>query len=339
MTDRKTLKATVLGGGSWGSALGMQLARMGHNTIIWEYDRVLAEAHQAARENTRYLPDIPWPTNLTMTNNMAEALSCADIVIAVVPSQTMRATMKIAAPLLNEKSILCVASKGVEQGSLMTMDEVICETIPSKWHDKIAVLSGPSFAFEVAHGMPTAVVVAGKNEEIADTVATAFHGGAFRVYHSTDVVGVEMGGALKNVMAIACGIADGAGFGHNTRAALITRGLAEITRLAVSRKANPLTLAGLAGMGDLVLTCTGDLSRNRQVGLALGKGKSLDQILEELGQVAEGVATAKSAHDLGKKMGVDLPLTDQIYKIIYENKPVQEALGELLGRDRKAELD
>jgi glycerol-3-phosphate dehydrogenase (NAD(P)+) len=221
----------------------------------------------------------------------------------------------------------------------MTMDEVICETIPAAWHEKIAVLSGPSFALEVAHGMPTAVVVAGKNEDIADTVATAFHGGSFRVYHSTDVVGVEMGGALKNVMAIACGIADGAGFGHNTRAALITRGLAEITRLAVARNANPLTLAGLAGMGDLVLTCTGDLSRNRQVGLALGQGKSLEQILEELGQVAEGVATARSAHNLGIKMGVDLPLTDQIYQIIYENKPVQEALGELLGRERKAELD
>tara|TARA_B110000037_G_scaffold207129_1_gene253784 strand:- start:380 stop:1333 length:954 start_codon:yes stop_codon:yes gene_type:complete len=317
----------------------MQLARMDHNTVIWEYDREMAEAHQAARENTRYLPNIPWPSNLSMTNNMAEALKSADIVIAVVPSQTMRATMTMAAPFLNEKSIICVASKGVEQGSLMTMDEVLCETIPAMWHEKIAVLSGPSFALEVAHGMPTAVVVAGKNEDIADTVATAFHGGSFRVYHSTDVVGVEMGGALKNVVAIACGISDGAGFGHNTRAALITRGLAEITRLAVARKANPLTLSGLAGMGDLVLTCTGDLSRNRQVGLALGKGKNLTQILEELGQVAEGVATARSAHNLGKKMGVDLPLTDQIYQIIYENKPVQEALGELLGRERKAELD
>jgi len=339
LKNRKNLNATVLGGGSWGSALGMQLARQGHETIIWEYDRELAEAHQAAGENTRYLPNIPWPQNLSMTNNMAEALENADIVVAVVPSQTMRATMTAAAPFLNKKSVICVASKGVEQGSLMTMDEVIKETVPQGWHDKITVLSGPSFALEVARGMPTAVVVAGWDEKIADTVATAFHGGSFRVYHSSDVVGVEMGGALKNVMAIACGIADGAGFGHNTRAALITRGLAEITRLAVARSANPLTLAGLAGMGDLVLTCTGDLSRNRQVGLALGQGKSLEQILKELGQVAEGVATARSAHNLGKKMGVDLPLTDQIYQIIHENKPVHDALGELLGRERKAELD
>ena len=274
-----------------------------------------------------------------MTGNLEDALQGAEIVLAVVPSQTMRSTMTAAAAFVPKNAILCIASKGVEQNSLMTMDEVLCDVLDPVHHEKIAVLSGPSFALELAQEKATAVVVASKSETLAESTAEAFHGGNFRVYHSTDVIGVEMGGAIKNVMAIACGICDGAGLGTNCRAALITRGLAEITRLAVARGANPLTLAGLAGMGDLVLTCTGDLSRNRRVGLGLGKGKDLADILEELGQVAEGVMTARSAYNLGLRTEVDMPITREVYAMLYESKPVPVALRDLLGRQRKAELD
>jgi glycerol-3-phosphate dehydrogenase (NAD(P)+) len=312
---------------------------MGHQVRIWEFDRALAEAHQAARENLRYLPGIPFPENLYMTGDLKAALEGVELVLAVVPSQTMRPCMEAAARWIPEDAILCIASKGVEQNSLMTMDEVLCDVLPTVHHDRIAVLSGPSFALELAQEKTTAVVVASNSPALAETTAGVFHGGNFRVYHSDDVVGVEMGGALKNVMAIACGICDGAGLGTNCRAALITRGLAEITRLAVARGANPLTLSGLAGMGDLVLTCTSDLSRNRRVGLGLGEGRSLDDILEELGQVAEGVMTARSAYNLGRKAGIDMPITREVYAIIYEGKPVPEALRNLLGRERKAELD
>jgi glycerol-3-phosphate dehydrogenase (NAD(P)+) len=333
------MRICVLGGGSWGTALGLHSARLGHSVCIWEFDPALAQVHQAARENIRYLPGIPFPDNLKMCGDLQEALSEAEMVLLVVPSQTMRATLHAATDWIPKDAILCVASKGVEQNSLMTMDEVICDVLGDGLKDRIAVLSGPSFALELAQGKTTAVVVASKNPQLAEITAGVFHGGNFRVYHSDDVVGVEMGGALKNVMAIACGICDGAGLGTNCRAALITRGLAEITRLAVARGANPLTLAGLAGMGDLVLTCTGDLSRNRRVGLALGKGQSLDSILAELGQVAEGVMTARSAYNLGKKAQVDMPITREVYAMLYEGKPVPQALGDLLGRDRKAERD
>jgi len=328
-----------LGGGSWGTALGFHSARLGHSVCIWEFDPQLAEAHEAARENVRYLPGIPFPDGLRMSGSLEEALAGAELVLAVVPSQNMRDTMKLAAQWIPDEAILCIASKGVEQNSLMTMDEVLCDVLGEENHKRIAVLSGPSFALELAEGKTTAVVVASKDPALAEKTAGVFHGGNFRVYHSEDVIGVEMGGALKNVMAIACGICDGAGLGTNCRAALITRGLAEITRLSVARGANPLTLAGLAGMGDLVLTCTGDLSRNRRVGLGLGQGRPLDEILDELGQVAEGVMTARSAYNLGRKAGVDMPITQEVYAMIYEGKPVPEALRDLLGRQRKAELD
>lgn len=333
------MRVCVLGGGSWGTALGLHSARIGHRTTIWEYDSELAAAHQAARENSRYLPGISFPETLMMTGSLEEALAGAEIVLAVVPSQTMRSTMQNAAEFLPKGATLCIASKGVEQNSLMTMDEVLCDVLDPVHHSQIAVLSGPSFALELAQEKATAVVVASKSEALAEQTAEAFHAGNFRVYHSTDMVGVEMGGAIKNVMAIACGICDGAGLGTNCRAALITRGLAEITRLAVARGANPLTLAGLAGMGDLVLTCTGDLSRNRRVGLGLGQGKSLTTILDELGQVAEGVMTARSAYNLGIRTEVDMPITREVYAMLYEAKPVPVALSDLLGRQRKAELD
>ncbi len=333
------MQCAVLGGGSWGTALAIQLARKGYPVRQWDRRPERAARHHEARENLQYLPGHRFPPSLAVTGDLAAALAGAELVVAVVPSQVMRSVMEAAGPHVAPGAAICCASKGVETGTLATMDEVLRAVLPERLHGAISVLSGPSFAKEVARGLPTAVVVAAEDEAVADRVAGAFHGEAFRVYHSQDVVGVELGGALKNVMAIACGISDGAGLGHNARAALITRGLAEITRLAVARGANPLTLSGLAGMGDLVLTCTGDLSRNRRVGLALGQGRTLEEILGELGQVAEGVVTARSARNLGRRVGVEMPITEQVYSVLYEGLPVAEGLQALLGRRRRPELD
>ncbi len=333
------VNVAVLGAGSWGTALGMQLARCGHRARVWDHQAQRARSHAEARENLQYLPGVAFPDGMDVGADLAWALEDAGLLLLVVPSQSMREVVTRAMPHIPAGIPICCAAKGVEQETLMTMDEVLWELLPGTFHQGITVLSGPSFAFEVARDMPTAVVVAGSDADIAHTVAETFHGGHFRVYDSTDVVGVEMGGALKNIMAIACGICDGAGLGMNARAALITRGLAEISRLAVARGANPMTLGGLAGMGDLVLTCTGDLSRNRRVGLGLGEGRQLQDILEDLGQVAEGVVTARSARNLGRSVGVEMPITEQMYLMLYEGKPVPEAVRDLMGRQRRRELD
>jgi len=331
------MQVSVIGAGSWGTALAMQLARAGNRVRMWDRKPARAAAMQRERENSRYLPGLRFPDGLSVSPDLAEVLDGAELVVEVVPSQTVRAVMTDALPLIPDGATICCASKGIEQGTLMTMEEVLREVFPEEAHQRLCFLSGPSFAKEVAADQPTAVVVAGRGEAATERVAQAFHAGNFRVYHTDDIVGAELGGALKNIIAIACGAADGLGMGLNARAGLMTRGLAEITRLAVARGANPLTLAGLAGMGDLVLTCTGNLSRNRRVGLGLGQGKTLDQILEELGQVAEGVVTARSAHALAAREGVDMPITRQIYQMIYEDKPAIEAVAYLLGRERKAE--
>lgn len=331
------MRCAVLGAGSWGTALAMQLGRCGHAVRLWDHDAGRAERHQAARQNLRYLPGLDFPDALTCTGDLAGACAGAELVVAVVPTAAMREVMGRAGPLIPADAVVCCASKGVEQSTLLTMDEVLRAVLPAPLALRTCALSGPSFAAEVARDLPTAVVVAGHTPPVAQRVADAFHGSTFRVYTSDDLPGVEIGGAVKNVMAIACGLADGMGLGQNARAAIITRGLAEITRLAVARGADPLTLAGLAGIGDLVLTCTGDLSRNRRVGLALGRGQRLPQILAELGQVAEGVLTARSAHELGLREGVELPITDAVYAILYTDKAPPQAMMELLGRPRRAE--
>jgi glycerol-3-phosphate dehydrogenase (NAD(P)+) len=333
------MRCAVIGSGSWGTALAIQLARAGNDVWMWSRSDSAASTLQGERENARYLPGIPFPDNVTCSANMESVLDSAEVVVVVVPSQSVRDVMSDAGPLIDSSAVVCCASKGVENGTLMTMHEVLLEVLPGSLHGRICAMAGPSFAREVAEERPTAVLVAGHDEVAAHTVADAFHGGSFRVYHTDDMIGAELGGALKNVIAIACGVADGIGAGLNARAALITRGLAEIGRLAVSRGANPLTMAGLAGMGDLVLTCTGDLSRNRRVGLGLGEGKTLEQILDELGQVAEGVRTTRSARNLGHRSNVDMPITEEVYLMLYEDKPVPEALRDLLGRERKAERD
>ena len=333
------MRCAVLGAGSFGTALAMQLGRLDHEVTLWARTPEAAAAMQSTRHNARYLPEIELPATVTVSSDAGEVVDGAQLVVAVVPSQAMRQVLGDLSQRLHPNAIVCSASKGVEQKTLCTMDQVLHEVLPATLHDRICAISGPSFAKELANDMPTAVVVAGRDEIATHRVAAAFHGSCLRVYHSDDIVGVEVGGALKNVMAIACGIADGMGLGLNARAAIITRGLAEITRLAVHMGADPMTLQGLAGMGDLVLTCTGNLSRNRRVGLALGQGKTLQQACDELGQVAEGVATARSAFELGGRLGVELPITEQVYRILYEHKPAGEALMDLLTRRRRAEQD
>jgi glycerol-3-phosphate dehydrogenase (NAD(P)+) len=328
------MNCTVIGAGSWGTALAIQLARNGHSVMLWDHNAARSLQMQQERENKRYLPGILFPDAIQVSSSK-EAVRDTGLVCVVVPSQVIRSVMGEFEPLISSSSLVVCASKGIEVDSLKTMDEVLKEVLPE--HPRVCALSGPSFAREVAIGLPTAVVMAGLSVACAEEAAAVFHGGYFRVYHSDDLVGVELGGAVKNVLAIACGAVDGAGLGTNARAALITRGLNEISRLAVARGANPLTLMGLAGVGDLVLTCTGDLSRNRRVGLALGQGKKLPEILKELGQVAEGVVTTKSTYQLAQKLKVEMPITEQIYKVLYEEKPLADGLKDLFGRGRKAE--
>jgi glycerol-3-phosphate dehydrogenase (NAD(P)+) len=330
------MRATVLGGGSWGTALAVQLARVGHETVLWDRNPDRCLAINRDHRNPRYLKDVPLPHQLRAESDLPGATTGADIVVPVVPSHALREVLRAARPGVGDGAAICCATKGIEDPSLATMAEVCRQEFGDD--ALVSLLYGPSFALEVANGLPTAVVVAGP-ERAAHVAAEAFHGDLFRTYTTEDEVGVCVGGSIKNVMAIACGVSDGLGLGNNARAGLITRGLAEITRLAVAMGANPLTMMGLAGLGDLVLTCTGNLSRNRRVGLGLGDGRSLKEILDELGEVAEGVTTASSAHKLADQLGVEMPITHQVYAMLYEDKPAVQALMELMGRQRRHERD
>jgi glycerol-3-phosphate dehydrogenase (NAD(P)+) len=334
----RSMRAAVIGGGSWGTALASVLGTNGHETIIWAHDEEVARAITERHENPKYLAGLLLPHTVRGTHVLADALAGAELVVAVSPSHVTRAVMRDALPLLPRGVPIVCASKGIENDTLLTMNEVLEEVLPSELHPYLTYLSGPSFAKETVRRMPTAVVVASPWERIAQRVQRAFSNDTFRVYTSNDVAGVELGGSLKNVCAIAAGIADGMGYGNNTRAALITRGLSELVRLAVKKGANPLTLSGLAGLGDLVLTCTGELSRNRTVGLGLGRGQSLDEVLAGMTQVAEGVRTAKSAHELAKKLGCEMPIHEAVYRILYEQLPAKQAMTQLLSRELKSEL-
>jgi glycerol-3-phosphate dehydrogenase (NAD(P)+) len=331
------MKTTVLGAGAFGTALAIQLARQGHETLLWARSEQEAAAMDRARENAHYLAGATFPDGLRVTSDRAKALSGAELVVLAIPCQATREALAAAKDELRAP-LLCCASKGIERGTLMLMSEVLLDVLGADAADRLTYLSGPSFAKELADGVPTAVTIAGTNAASTAAVQRAFSGGALRAYATEDVMGVEVGGALKNVIAIAAGIVDGLGFGQNCRAALITRGLAEIGRLAAKKGGSPLTLAGLAGVGDLVLTCTGSLSRNRTVGVELGRGRTLGAILAELGHVAEGVETTKSAFELGQRLGVPMPITEEVYRVLYEDKPAKQALLELMGRPLKHEL-
>ena len=331
------MKIGVVGAGSWGTTLANLLAKKGYPVTLWVFEEDLAERLKENRENDMYLPGFTLSENLSFTNSMEEAVSGKDLVLMVPPSQIMRMVMTQALPYFAPDVLVVSASKGIENNTLLTMSEVITEVAPPALSERLSFLSGPSFAREVAADFPTAVAVASEKEEVACRVQEIFNTEYFRVYTNNDVMGVELAGALKNVVALAAGVSDGLGFGHNTRAALITRGLAEMTRIGMAKGANPITFAGLTGMGDLVLTCTGDLSRNRTVGLKLGQGETLKEILDSMNMVAEGVKTTLSAYQLAQKLGVDVPITEQMYRILYEDKDARQAVTDLMMRDLKAE--
>ncbi len=322
----------VLGAGAWGTALAKLLADKQNPTVLWSHRPEVAEHVNLHHVNARYLPGAELPATLRATADLEEALSGAELVVIVIPSHGLRAVIRDARRYIPSGALLSSASKGIENDSLMLMSEVLLEELGHAAQPRLTYLSGPSFAKEVAARHPTTVVIAGTSERETEAVQRAFATDMFRTYASPDVVGVEVGGALKNVIAIAAGVADGLGYGHNTRAGLITRGLAEIGRFAAHKGANPLTLAGLAGMGDLVLTCTGELSRNRTVGVELGKGRTLGDILATLGHVAEGVKTTRSAYDLSVKYGVDMPITVETHRILYDDKPPRQAVVDLMSR-------
>jgi glycerol-3-phosphate dehydrogenase (NAD(P)+) len=327
------MRSTVLGAGSWGTALGAVLAGKGFPVAIWDADGAPLETIAARHENVRYLPGVPLPEALRAEPDLECALEGAELVVIAVPSQAVRGVAVRALPNLGAGVPICTVAKGVEVDTLMTMSEVLEDVLPVDLHSWLTFLSGPSFAVEVARGAPTAVTVAGRWERVGRVVQGAFHTRSFRPYTSTDVAGVEIGGCAKNVVAIATGLSDGLGLGANARSALVTRGLAEITRLAVAKGATPLTLLGLSGLGDLVLTCSSEQSRNYRVGLGLGKGRKQEEIQRDLGQVAEGVVNAKSVHLLASKLGVEMPICEAVHRILHEGEDPRVAVRALLARE------
>jgi len=332
------MRVAVVGAGAFGTAIASLLGSREHSVRLWAYEPELPGMIAERRVNELYLPGIELPATVEATNDLARAADGAQMVVMAVPSQVSRTITRELAPLLPPHIPIVTVAKGIENETLLTMTEVLEDVLPVDRHPYLAVLSGPSFAKEVALRLPTAVTVASRWERVARDVQQAFATETFRVYTSTDVVGVQFGGALKNVVAIAAGCADGLGFGTNTRAALITRGLAEISRAAVRRGANPLTLSGLSGMGDLVLTCTGELSRNRQVGMALGQGRKVAEVLKDRRSVAEGVKTALSACQLADKLGIEMPISREVYRILFEDKPAKRAVVDLMTRELKSEI-
>jgi glycerol-3-phosphate dehydrogenase (NAD(P)+) len=327
---------TVLGAGSWGTALAIRLAHNHNTTVLWGHEPHFMAELRDRRENTKYLPGIALPDDLLIESDLATAVGRSRDLLIVVPSHALREVVQHAAAFFTTGTRIAWATKGLETGTGKFMQEVIEEELGSSY--PTAVLSGPTFAREVAVGLPTAMTVASFNPPFANDMAGRLHGEVMRVYTSDDVVGVQLGGTVKNVLAIAAGIADGLGLGANSRAALITRGLAEIIRLGDAMGARRETLMGLAGVGDLILTCTDDQSRNRRLGLALGQGKRLQAAVDEIGQVVEGFNTAREVVQLARQYRVDMPIAEQVYHLLYEGLPPAEAVHNLLSRGIKSEM-
>ncbi|KAI8477205.1 MAG: NAD-dependent glycerol-3-phosphate dehydrogenase [Monoraphidium minutum] len=331
-------KCGVLGGGAFGTAMSFHMARAGHETLLWAREKALVERINTTRENSAYLQGFKAPDKLTATNSLEEVLS-AEFIFLVVPTPYIEATLAPAVSHIRPGAILVSCAKGILNGTLETAEQLLHRVLPEEHHPRLAFLSGPSFAKEVAAGMPTMVTVASRNEDVAQKVQELLSTTYFRCYRTTDVMGVELGGALKNVLAIACGISDGLGLGNNARAALITRGLAEVTSMATAMGGHPLTMLGLGGIGDLVLTCTGDLSRNRTVGLRIGKGEKLDDITHSMGgAVAEGVLTSRSAFQLAQRIGMDCATIEGIYRVLHEGADPMKTVRENMGRELKHEV-
>jgi glycerol-3-phosphate dehydrogenase (NAD(P)+) len=328
------MRIAVLGAGTWGTALCGLLADGGHAVALWGRDAATMNDLSRRRENTRYLPGRVLPDDVIITADLARAVAQAELVALALPSAGVRKVADMLVPLLPARALVVCAAKGLEDTTRLTLDRVLAECLPQA---RVVLLSGPNFAREIARGLPAAAVVASRDQAACHTAQKAITGERFRVYTTDDVVGVAIGGALKNVIAIAAGCSDGLNFGANARAALITRGLAEMGRLVVRMGGDPLTLSGLAGLGDLVLTCTGDLSRNRQVGLALAAGESPAAILARLGQVAEGIATARIADELARELGVEMPITAAVASVLSGQRSAALAVAELLSREARPE--
>lgn len=329
-------RCAVIGAGAWGTALADLLARNGHETRIWAYEWDVVESINRSHLNRRFLAGHPLCDTLTAYNGMEPTLEDVELVTLAAPSHVLRSIVRSAAPFISESTTIVVASKGIEPDTLALMTDIASEELRGS---TVVALSGPSFASEVVAQQPTAVVVASRSEEAALFTQQSFSSKHFRAYTHSDVTGVEIGGSLKNVMAVATGIADGLGLGFNARAALITRGLAEMTRLGVRLGAEQATLAGLAGLGDLVLTCTGSLSRNRSVGVEVGRGTALDVVLAGKETVAEGVTTARSALALANREGVEMPIVEAVNKVLFEGQPARDAIGALMTRELRPETD
>lgn len=329
----------VVGGGSWGTALATHLAGKGVHTTIWAREPEVVGAINTQRENPVFLPGVVLHSDLAAVPDLVEGLSDADLVVSSIPTQFMRGVWNHAARAVRPDAPIVTVSKGIEVDTLSTPVAILRDALGPSGERRVVALSGPSFAREVAAGHPTAVVAAGRDPALVGEIQALFSSPTFRVYSSDDIVGVELGGALKNVIAIAAGIVEGLRYGHNTLAALMTRGLAEITRLGVASGGHPLTFAGLSGMGDLVLTCTGGLSRNRTVGIELGRGRPISEIIDDMEMVAEGVKTTKAVKQLSGSLDVEMPICDQVYAVIYEGKPPGEVAHELMVRDLRHERE
>lgn len=332
------MRIAVLGGGGWGTALARLLDSAGHDVRLWVRRSSLAREIAATRENAAYLSGVRLSDAIDVQADLPAAVAGAELLVVAVPSHAVRELGETLAPLLNAAPLLVSTSKGIEPTTLRTMSGVLADVLPARLADNVSVLSGPSFAAEVARGLPTAVTVAAGDQAIAETVQRTFSAPTFRVYTTMDVVGVEVGGAVKNVIALAVGVSDGLGYGHNARAALITRGMAEVVRLARRLGARAQTVSGLSGMGDLILTCTSDLSRNRSVGLRLGRGESLDTILRSTTTVAEGIRNCRSILDLARKLGVEMPIVEQTCALVHDGTPPTQVVTALLSRQIKPEF-
>jgi glycerol-3-phosphate dehydrogenase (NAD(P)+) len=328
----------VVGSGAWGSALACHAAKLGHAVKMWALEPEVVEEINAKHTNSIYLKDLDIPESIRASSDPGEVVSGTEIVILVPPSKHLRSVSQLVADTVPKSAVVAVASKGIEEGTLQLMSEVLAKTMPDLGSERLAFLSGPSFAKEVASGMPTDVAVGSEGMTAARRVQQMLHAPTFRVYTSPDPIGVQVGGAVKNVMAVATGVCDGLGFGTNARASLITRGLAEITRLGLALGADPLTFLGLAGVGDLVLTCTGDLSRNRTLGKKVAEGVDPQEYLGNRRSVAEGFFTSAAAWELSRKLGVDMPITDHVFHVLHRGRPLREAVDLLLTRESKEEL-
>jgi len=331
------MKITVLGAGSWGTTLALVLVEKGHQVTLWTYKESQAEILRTKRENPDFLPGVSIPPLLAIATDIEEACTGRGMIVAAVPAQFLRSVLERIKHLDLTETIICNVAKGVEATTLMTMSQVMLDVLEHESRENLAILSGPSHAEEVCRKMPTAIVAASFKHRTAKIVQEAFMTPYFRIYVNDDMLGVELGGAVKNVIAIAAGISDGAGFGDNTKAAIMTRGVYEITRLGVKMGARPITFAGLTGIGDLIVTCMSKHSRNRHVGEQIGKGRKLDDVIGEMVMVAEGVATSKAIHELSQKHHINMPMAHEVYKVLFEGKDPYTATFDLMTRDAKGE--